>query len=90
MHTGLESVQGFEDFFAGDLVSVVFADVFVSDVSVFVDNEDGCGCESVAEEVEYVVTYRHVVVLVGVQDGKFGNCFSDDGFGSSEVVGTYG
>ena len=71
-------------------MSVVFTDVFVSDVPVFVDDEDGCGSESIAEEVEDVVADRNVVVLVGVQDWKFGNCFSDDGFCASEVVGAYG
>ena len=64
-------------------MSVVFADVFVSDVSVFIDDENGSRSESVAEEVEDVVTDRNVVVLVGVQDREFGDGFCDDRFGTA-------
>ena len=64
-------------------MSVAFTDVFVSDFAVGVDNEDGCGSESVAEEVEDVVTDGDIVVLVGVQDREFGDGFCDDRFGTA-------
>ena len=86
----LDFRQSIEDLIAGDLVSIAFADVFVCDVSVFVDDEDGSGGEAIAEEVENVVADGDVVVLVGVEDGKFCDGFSDDGFGASEVVGADG
>ena len=71
-------------------MSVVFTDVFVGDVSVFVDDEDGSRSESVAEEVEDVVADRDIVVFVRVQDREFGDGFCNDGFGTAEVVGADG
>ena len=69
---------------------VVFADIFVGDVSVFVYDEDGCGSEAVAEEVEDVVADRDVVVLAGVEDGEIGSGFCQDRLGAAEVVGADG
>ena len=69
---------------------VVLADVFVGDVSVFVYDEYGCGCEAVAEEVEDVVADWDVVVFAGVEDGEIRSGFCDDRFGTAEVVGADG
>lgn len=69
---------------------VVFADVFVGDVSVFVYDEDGCGSEAVAKEVEDVVTDGNVVVFAGVEDGEVGTSFCNDRLGAAQIVGADG
>ena len=69
---------------------IVLADVFVGDVSVFVHDEDGCGSESIAEEVEDVVADGNVVVFTGVEYGEIRSGFCDDGLGAAEVIGAYG
>ena len=69
---------------------IVLADVFVGDVAVFVDDEYGCGGETVAEEVEDVVADGDVVVLAGVEDGEVWTGFRYDRLGTAEVIGAYG
>ncbi len=67
-------------------VGDVFADVFVGDFSVFVDDEHGgCGYAVVVEVVD-VVSLGDFFALGGVEEGEGGSGVGDHGSGALEIV----
>ena len=69
-------------------MGVARPDVFVCYFTVFVDDEDGSGCEAVTEEVKYVVGLGYLVVLGRVEDGEFDADSLGNIVGAREIVGT--
>ena len=69
-------------------MGVARPDVFVCYLTVFVNNEDGCGCEAVVVEVEDFVRFWHGVVFGGVEDGEVDADSLGNIVGAGEIVGT--
>ena len=69
-------------------MGVARPDVFVCYLTVFVDDEYGCGCEAVVEQVEDVVGLGYIVVLGRVEDGEFDADSLGNVVGAREIVGT--
>ena len=63
LHMELEACQGFEDFFAGDLVGWRIAYTLPSDVAVGVNDENRSGGKVVAVKIVDVVCDWDVVVF---------------------------